>query len=322
MTVIRLLNDGEPKGAPMIDARVLHYFLRVVELGSISRASQDAGISQPSLSRAIHLLEKQIGEPLLVRSPRGVQVTHAGDMLVERARSIVSQLEAMTSEISGTANARIAIGMPISMWKLVTLPFIRSFAAANPDTKLRLFEGINNNLRGWMEDGLVDIAVVVGLEDIPPTFEPQPLVVESLNLVGREFAAFENKAYVTLADLGALNMISPGRPNPIRAFVEHSMQRAGQVFRCTIEAETISACLDLCREGAGYCIVPSCAVASEMDLKVMPLAESTISWNLCINRARRHSRPVQTAVRELKNLVVAQVTDGNWPGAQTITSSR
>src|SRR4051812_49068508 len=140
-----------------MDARVLEYFLRVVEHGSINRAADELGLSQPSLSRWLALLEHDVGTPLMIRSRRGIQLTDAGMLLVERSRPILHQLDLLRAEIGGKARAQVAIGLPFSMQRMVTAPFVEQIAADQPNVTLRVYEGINNSLRKWMEDALLDV---------------------------------------------------------------------------------------------------------------------------------------------------------------------
>jgi len=64
-----------------VDSRLIEYFLRVAELGSINRAATDLRLSQPALSRHIALLEHQLRAKLFTRTRGGVQLTEAGTLL-------------------------------------------------------------------------------------------------------------------------------------------------------------------------------------------------------------------------------------------------
>ncbi|MDO5136802.1 MAG: LysR family transcriptional regulator [Eubacteriales bacterium] len=74
----------------------LRFFLEVVECGSISKASERLFLSQPNLSRSIHLLEEELGEPLLLRSAQGVEPTEFGRQVYYYAKSIHEQVDMLT----------------------------------------------------------------------------------------------------------------------------------------------------------------------------------------------------------------------------------
>ena len=89
-----------------------------------------------------------------------------------------------------------------------------------PPGSLRVYEGINNFIRIWMERGLVDAAVMVSTERAPDTFAATPLLHEGLMLLGDHKTGLRLDAPAALSRLGAAQPIMPGRPNVISAQVE------------------------------------------------------------------------------------------------------
>lgn len=307
-----------------MEARVLEYFLRVVEHGSINRAAEELRLSQPSLSRWLNLLEHEVGAQLLIRTRRGIHTTDAGALLVERARPILRQLDLLRDEVGQKANSELALGMPPSMQRVVTVPFVAQLSESAPNIKLRVHEGINNALRKWMEDGLLDVAIMISLEQAPASFEVTPLVREQLLLVGDRHSGLRMDTPVPLSRMGVAHMIMPGRPNVIRAYVENAVVRAGQTFRNQIEAETLSLCFELTRRGLGYTIMPSCALQDRLresdELQAAPIRGLTLSWNLCVNRARMHAVSVRGVGKLLREFVVARIVGGEWTLAEALAT--
>jgi DNA-binding transcriptional LysR family regulator len=81
------------------DLRSLRYFVAVAEARHFNRAAQQLGMAQPPLSQQIRALEDQLETPLFLRRPRGVELTAAGEALLEDARSLLQQ--------AGQAEARV-----------------------------------------------------------------------------------------------------------------------------------------------------------------------------------------------------------------------
>src|SRR5207245_9386662 len=78
-----------------MELRHLRYFVAVAEAGSLTvAAEQKLHTSQPSLSRQIRDLEDEVGAQLLRRSARGIELTPAGRVFLDHARSVLSQVEA------------------------------------------------------------------------------------------------------------------------------------------------------------------------------------------------------------------------------------
>ena len=98
-----------------MDLRLVSYFLEVVERGSVSAASKALRVGQPSLSRQISKLEREMGVALFVRHARGVEPTWYGEVLVRHARNAISELQEAQQEIANlkagtTGHASIAMG--------------------------------------------------------------------------------------------------------------------------------------------------------------------------------------------------------------------
>ena len=76
-----------------MELRLLRYFLTVAREGSITNAANALHITQPTLSRQIHELEEELGQPLLVRGSRSVSLTGEGMLLRKRAEEILELVE-------------------------------------------------------------------------------------------------------------------------------------------------------------------------------------------------------------------------------------
>src|SRR3981189_916963 len=83
----------------VMELRSLHYFVRIAELGSITRASAHLQIAQPALTRHVQRLEDELDTPLFTRANRGVRLTEAGHKLLESAQRILRDVERAGDEI-------------------------------------------------------------------------------------------------------------------------------------------------------------------------------------------------------------------------------
>ena len=89
-----------------MELRSLHYFVRIAELGSITRASAHLQIAQPALTRHVQRLEEELDTPLFTRANRGVRLTEAGHKLLESAQRILRDVERAGDEIRATVRCR------------------------------------------------------------------------------------------------------------------------------------------------------------------------------------------------------------------------
>jgi LysR family nitrogen assimilation transcriptional regulator len=129
-----------------MDLKQLAYFVRVAELGSFSRASAMLDIAQPALSRQVRALELELRQHLLVRNGRGVTLTEAGKVLLEHSRGVLHQVERLREELSrvrGSLAGSVALGLPPTVSKVLTVPVSREFRRRMPNATLAITEGLS-----------------------------------------------------------------------------------------------------------------------------------------------------------------------------------
>src|SRR3954447_2285545 len=96
------------------ELRLIRYFVAVAQEGNVTRAAERLHVAQPSLSAAVRQLEAQLGVELLQRTGRGVALTPAGELLLERGRELLDHAEAVADDVRsrGAARAgRLRVGM-------------------------------------------------------------------------------------------------------------------------------------------------------------------------------------------------------------------
>ncbi len=84
-----------------MNLRRLKYFVKIVDIGSLTQAAELLHIAQPALSQQVATLESELEKQLLVRSRRGVTPTEAGKILYSHAQTILSQCEQAKDAVSG-----------------------------------------------------------------------------------------------------------------------------------------------------------------------------------------------------------------------------
>ena len=138
-------------------------FLKVVEVGSYTKAAEILGYTQPALSQMIAALEKEIGVTLLYRSRYGVRLTPEGERLHPVIQQTVRQYEElrrMEEEIKGLDSGVVRIGT-VSSVSCHWLPgIIRSFWARYPNVQLVLHQGDYTSICDWVQTGTVDFGFV------------------------------------------------------------------------------------------------------------------------------------------------------------------
>lgn len=146
-----------------MDLRQLRYFLAVARAGGFSRAAQQEGVSQPTLSEQIRKLEQAVGVPLFERRARGVRLTVAGERLFEHAQIILRELAAARRAVE-CLRTRVAgiltVGAIPTVFPYLLAPRVEQFRRRYPEVELRLVEDVTARLVEGLRSGDLDLAVL------------------------------------------------------------------------------------------------------------------------------------------------------------------
>jgi LysR family nitrogen assimilation transcriptional regulator len=252
-----------------MDLKQLEYFVRVAELGSFTRAAIALDIAQPALSRQVRLLEVELRQNLLTRNGRGAVPTEAGKLLLAHGRGILHQVERAREELGrvrGSLAGRVAIGLPSSLARVLTVPLTRAFRQNMPEASISISEGLSIALQESLVNGRLDIAVLYNAKPSPET-EIFPLLEEDLLLVQARPPGLQEDpgpGPISLKAVSLLPLIIPSRPNAIRMHVEAEMANIGCSPRIALEIDGVSAILDLVEDGAGCAVLSRNAVANSV----------------------------------------------------------
>lgn len=308
-----------------MDSRLIEYFLRVAELGSINKAASDLRLSQPAMSRHIALLEHQMRAKLFTRTQGGVTLTEAGTLLLERARPILRQLSKLVEEVGDRAAGQLSIGVAPSWQHMFTSAYISQLVQGFPRVSLRIHEGASHELREVMHSGMLDLAIVPFEGSPPQGYVHTPLVREPLILVSHSSTPLRPDRPVSLSRLENLNLALPGKPNVIRARIENSLERRGLQFKTLFEIDAMNLSIELARQGICDTVTPCCAVSGNAryqdEVSWSPIRGMFMSWALCENTARSHSPAVREGQKLVQKLVDDILRRGKWLGAERLTKT-
>ena len=161
-----------------VDPRLLSYFRTTVEVGNITRAAEALHIAQPTLSKALKLLESRLGVLLLERSAHGVAPTAIGERLMRHARLVAAQLGDALAEIDALREGeagRVRVGAGPSWVRRVLPEAVAALLDAAPDIEVSVTTGFDQSLLDGLELGELDFVVAerpLGGEDCDLDYRP------------------------------------------------------------------------------------------------------------------------------------------------------
>ncbi len=252
-----------------MDLKQLEYFITVAELGSFTRASEALGVAQPALSRQIRLLEVSLRQNLLIRNGRGAVPTDAGKLLLDHARGILHQLARAKEELlhlRGGLTGRVALGLPPSLARALTVPLTRAFRREMPDAQLTIREGLSTSMQEEILNARLDIALLYNGLNSTGLITEHLINEELVYVSARPSGLMEEPQdlYVQMNEIAAQPLVIPSRPNAIRMHVEAAFLGLGLTPNITLEIDGVPAILDLVADGAGNAILTRHAVSSSI----------------------------------------------------------
>jgi DNA-binding transcriptional LysR family regulator len=147
-----------------MDIRQLNYFIEVAKQKSFTKASNVLFLSQPTLSKMIKNLEKELDVTLIDRSARQIELTDAGEALFAHGQKILDSFDSLSSvlyDITNLKQGKIEIGLPPLIGFLFFPKIIKGFREKYPHITIKLTEHGANKIQQNIEEGLLDLGLVV-----------------------------------------------------------------------------------------------------------------------------------------------------------------
>lgn len=219
--------------SPHVTMSRLRAMLALAETGSYAGASQETGLSLPSIHRAVNDLALALRRPLVVRRGKFVITTEAGSQLAREFRLAKVELEAGISEIQalrGYETRSIAIGaMPLSRARILPAAVAR-FLARRPQVRLTIVEGSRAELVEPLRNGALDVMVGALREPlVEPDLVQHRLLEDQPAIYSRcGHLLTQGSTPPTLAEIGRYPFTLPPRGTPLRDsferyFTEHGL---------------------------------------------------------------------------------------------------
>lgn len=246
-----------------MDLRQLRYFIAVAEEQNIGRAANRLHISQPPLTRQIQQLEEDLGVQLFIRTPRGMELTQAGELFLEEARNIRSLVERATERTQRAGQGKLG-RLDVAIFGsaiLGTIPqILLAFRTKYPDVKIVL----QPMTKAEQIEALRQRRITVGFNRMLtpyPDIASELIQLETLLVAINEnhpLAAQASVSFRMLADNPLVLFPAAGRPN----FVDKVMglcQEMSFVPEITQVVGDAVTGVALVASGFGVCLVPESA---------------------------------------------------------------
>ncbi len=248
-----------------MELRQLRYFVRVLELGSISRAALDLELVQSALSQQISRLESELSTRLLQRTSKGVVATEAGMAFFREAQLTLRHADqavraAQLSRLTGA----VSVGLASTTAAVLGLPLMRAMRERYPDVRLHMVEGMSGHLTSMLNSRQLDLTILFDTQ-AARRWSVLPLVEENLFLIqaksGKTEAA-KPAIRTRMADLKDIPLILPTGTHGLRSTLDAAFVRAKFKPQLAAEIDSLAMTMAAVEAGLGSTVQPWAALAT------------------------------------------------------------
>lgn len=292
----------------------LRSFVEVARLGHFTRASESLHLAQPSLSRQISTLERELGAELFHRARGNISLTSAGETLLPRAQRMLAEAESIREEmgeLAGLRRGRVRLGAPPTLCISLVAEAVSVFHAAHPDVDLHLTESGSRLLVEQLAVGAVDIALITESDAQPlpgVSLTRTPLLAEELVVVSSaSHDPLTSADVISLEQLAELPLIAFDESYSLRATTDAAFRSADLTPNTVLEGAEMDAVLRFVERGVGVAVVPAMVLLDRPQLLSARLAHPSMTRTISL--AHRSDVTPALAVAAMRHAIVSTAAE-------------
>jgi len=264
----------------------LVYFVEVARQESFTKASEILYVSQSTISKLIKNLESELGVALFHRAPKRVILTDAGILLFEKAQLILDTLNSINTELydlAGTPRGHLKIGIP-PMVQTLFPKAIAEFKSLYPQITIDLLEVGSRKVERGIEEGTLDVGIVVLPTISKADLEIVPFLKDSLMLITHSSHPLANKKIVDINDLRNESFVLYREDFALRDHILDKCNELGFTPKVVCETAQWDFMVDIVASKLAVAFLPE-IVCTKLDLNAiscLPLKNEIKPWHLAI----------------------------------------
>jgi DNA-binding transcriptional LysR family regulator len=256
-----------------VQLQQLVYFLAVARTRHFTRAAELTHVAQPSLSKQIHCLERELGSELFHRARGNVTLTPAGEVLVPFAKRILADVETarlQVHELAELRQGRLRLGATPSLCTGPLAHALASFRVRYPGIQLIIDESGSRDLVRQLAEGAIDLAMITSpVHRGDPTLDTVPILREQLTVAVPRTMDLDLDSF-RIEDLRGRPLVMFREGYDLRSMTLTACQRAGFQPQFAIEGGEMDAVLSFVEAGLGIAVVPSMVLQGRPQLRGVP----------------------------------------------------
>lgn len=258
----------------------LRLFQAIAEAGNLSAGAAAMHLTASSASYRLKNLEYAVGSPLFLRTPKGMSLTPAGEVLSRHAKKLLSDVLTMHAELSTySSNLRGSIRLLANSSSLNSFitPSLARFLTANTNINVDLKEQESPTISQSIEEGLADIGVGAGLE-IRPGLRRELYAIDRLVCVAAPDHPLAHSDETSFQQVLAHDLVSVDRSSSNFLYLSHQARLIGLPMQVRVHVHNFSALIYMVQAGVGVAIVPFSTAQEALRQGAVAALPLTDSW--------------------------------------------
>ena len=292
-----------------MELRTLRYFLAAAQEENITKAADILHVTQPTLSRQMMDLERELGVTLMLRGKNGLTLTDDGIFFRQRAQEIVEladRLEKSFVERQNNISGMVVIGASETVGSQTLARLIKEFSGKYPAVQFTLYNETVDNIKDRLDKGLVDIGLLLEPVDVTKFDYVRLSQQDTWGLLVRDDHPLTEKESLTADDVSPYPLILPLRDN-IRVEIIHWLGRDEKELTIPLFYTLLSNAALMVAEGLGcaFCMDGALAIRSDPRLRFIPLEPRRVTHSVLVWKKNKIFSPATSLFIQEINLLRA-----------------
>ena len=294
-----------------MELRTLRYFLAAAQEENMTRAADILHVTQPTLSRQMMELERELGVTLMLRGKNGLTLTEDGIFFRQRAQEIVELADRLAKNFAERQNdisGMVVIGASEAVGSQTLARLIKAFSEKYSAVQFTLYNETVDNIKDRLDKGLVDIGLLLEPIDVTKYDYVRLSQQDTWGLLVRDDHPLTDKTSLTADDVAPYPLILPLREN-IRVEILHWLGREEKELCIPLFYTLLSNAALLVAEGLGcaFCMDGALAIRSDPRLRFIPLEPRRMTHSVLVWKKNNLFSPATSLFIQEINLLRAQI---------------
>ena len=294
-----------------MELRTLRYFLAAAQEENITRAADLLHVTQPTLSRQMIDLERELGTTLMLRGKNGLTLTDDGIFFKQRAEEIVelaNRLEQSFVERDAHISGLIAIGASEAVGSRLFAKLIKQFSDKYPLVQFHLYNEMADNIKDRLDKGLVDVGLLLEPVDTAKYDFVRLSQKETWGILMRDDHPLAENPAVRVEEIVQYPLILPLRES-VRSEILHWIRREEKDLTIPLSYTLLSNAALMVEAGLGcaFCLDGALAIHSSSRLKFVPLIPEHTTRSVLVWKKNHLFSPATSLFIQEINMLRARI---------------